>query len=110
MEGVKELEMFTKENFIGMVAFATPELGRWSTVGGIGVMVQDLAQGLAKLGQEVVIVTPFYKTNKKKQLTKLNSDTETFNERMRFSMTIGGRQLDVNVFEGYSQGVRIFFL
>ena len=49
-----------------MIAFATPELGRWSTVGGIGVMVKDLAEGLAKLGQEVVIVTPFYKTNKKK--------------------------------------------
>jgi len=33
-----------------MIAFATPELGRWSTIGGIGVMVQDLAQGLAILG------------------------------------------------------------
>ena len=39
MQGVQELEELTKTNFIGMIAFATPELGRWSTIGGIGVMV-----------------------------------------------------------------------
>lgn len=29
---------------------------------------------------------------------------------MRLAITVGSRQFDVNVFEGYSQGIRIFFL
>lgn len=38
------------ENRLGPIVFCTPELGRWSTVGGLGVMVDELAIGLADLG------------------------------------------------------------
>lgn len=34
-------------NKLGPIIFAAPELGRWSTVGGLGVMVDELAYGLA---------------------------------------------------------------
>lgn len=37
-------------NKLGPIVFCTPELGRWSTVGGLGVMVDELAYGLALLG------------------------------------------------------------
>jgi hypothetical protein len=37
-------------NMLGPIVFCTPELGRWSTVGGLGVMVDELAIGLAALG------------------------------------------------------------
>lgn len=37
-------------NVLGPIVFATPELGRWSTVGGLGVMVDELSVGLADLG------------------------------------------------------------
>ena len=37
-------------NKLGPIIFATPELGRWSTVGGLGVMVDELSIGLADLG------------------------------------------------------------
>ena len=37
-------------NTLGPIVFCTPELGRWSTVGGLGVMVDELAIGLADLG------------------------------------------------------------
>jgi hypothetical protein len=30
--------------------FCAPELGRWSTVGGLGVMVDELSVGLVELG------------------------------------------------------------
>jgi len=35
---------------LGPIVFCTPELGRWSTVGGLGVMVDELSIGLADLG------------------------------------------------------------
>jgi starch synthase len=44
--------------------FCTPELGRWSTVGGLGVMVDELALSLAKQGQEVIVISPYYERNR----------------------------------------------
>jgi len=35
---------------LGPIIFVTPELGKWSTVGGLGVMVDELSFGLAALG------------------------------------------------------------
>ena len=37
-------------NEIGPLVFVTPEVGRWSTVGGLGVMIDELSYGLALLG------------------------------------------------------------
>lgn len=39
-----------KCNNMGAIIFSTPELGRWSTVGGLGVMVDELSIGLSDLG------------------------------------------------------------
>jgi starch synthase len=50
---------------LGPIVFCTPELGRWSTVGGLGVMGDELASGLAELGQEVTVISPYYERNRK---------------------------------------------
>lgn len=42
--------MVYETNQMGPIVFCTPELGRWSTVGGLGVMVDELSLGLKKLG------------------------------------------------------------
>lgn len=47
---VKAALSFTQSNKLGPIVFCTPELGRWSTVGGLGVMVDELAYGLSLLG------------------------------------------------------------
>lgn len=39
-----------ENNKLGPIVFATPEIGRWSTVGGLGVMVDELSYGLTLLG------------------------------------------------------------
>lgn len=31
------------DNKLGEIVFVSPELGRWSTVGGLGVMVNELS-------------------------------------------------------------------
>ena len=54
-----------ESNRLGPIVFCTPELGRWSTVGGLGVMVDELSVGLAKLGQEVIVISPYYDRNRK---------------------------------------------
>jgi glycogen synthase len=66
-------------NLLGPIAFATPEIGRWSTIGGLGVMVDELSQGLVKLGQDVIVISPYYEKNRKGISNYLKDDPAEFN-------------------------------
>ncbi len=48
----------------GSIVFVTPEIGRFSTVGGVGVMVTELTQALAALGIEIHVISPYYNFNR----------------------------------------------
>ncbi len=61
-------------NKLGPIVFCTPELGRWSTVGGLGVMVDELAYGLSLLGEEVWVISPYYERNRKGETGYLAKD------------------------------------
>jgi len=54
-----------ESNQLGPIFFFTPELGKYSTVGGLGVMVDELSVGIAELGQEVYVISPYYERNRK---------------------------------------------
>ena len=47
------------------MVFITPEFGRFFKAGGIAVMVEELTQGLAKIGEDVIVIAPFYHRNRK---------------------------------------------
>ncbi|KAF8819156.1 putative glycogen synthase, partial [Cardiosporidium cionae] len=47
-------EEFLNSNKLGAIVFVTPELGKWSTVGGLGVMVDELATTLAQVFDQEV--------------------------------------------------------
>ena len=53
-----------EQNQLGPIVVITPELGKWSTVGGLGVMVDDLTKALARQGQEVIVISPYYDKNR----------------------------------------------
>ena len=67
-------ENITNSNVLGPICFVTPELGRWFTVGGLGVMVDELSQGLSTIGQEVIMISPYYDRNRKGQQNYLEND------------------------------------
>ena len=71
-------DLILKENKYGSICFVTPELGRWSTVGGLGVMVDELTTCLAKLGQDVIVITPYYHKNRKGVEGYLETDPAGF--------------------------------
>ncbi|KAL0246198.1 hypothetical protein GEMRC1_007412 [Eukaryota sp. GEM-RC1] len=62
--GKKILEEVSQMNTQGLIVLVTAELGKWSTIGGLGVMVYELSQKLAELGQKVVVISPYYHYNK----------------------------------------------
>ena len=73
-------------NKLGPICFITPEIGRWSTIGGLGVMVDELTQGLAALGQEVIIISPYYYLNRKGISNYLSEDPfKSFGEEITLS-------------------------
>ena len=65
-------------NKLGLICFITPEIGRWSTIGGLGVMVDELTQGLSSLNQEVLIISPYYYQNRNGLSNYLSNDPFNF--------------------------------
>ncbi|ELP90094.1 starch synthase, putative [Entamoeba invadens IP1] len=63
-----------QKNKMGPIVFVTPELGRFSTIGGIGVLINELTKTLAELGSEVIVISPYYNTNKKGQTGYLKNE------------------------------------
>lgn len=59
------------QNQLGPIVLITPELGKWSTVGGLGVMVDNLSKALAKQNQEVIVISPYYDRNRYGQTESL---------------------------------------
>lgn len=63
-----------QHNALGPIVFLTPEIAPWSTIGGIGVMVDELTQDLAKLGLDVKVISPYYNYNRDGKTAYLKSD------------------------------------
>jgi len=96
-------------NKLGPIVFCTPELGRWSTVGGLGVMVDELSIGLADLGQEIIVISPYYERNRKGQAGYLAQDPAGIKYVDNINVNIGGG-FTIGVHEGTVKGVKVVFL
>jgi glycogen synthase len=96
-------------NTVSPIVFITPELGKWSTVGGLGVMVDELSIGLAELGAEVVCISPYYNVNRKGVGDYLRSDGILYTGR-NVAVWVGDEKIEMGVHEGRVKGVRVFFL
>ena len=70
----KEANNIFYSNIIGPICFITPELGRWSTIGGLGIMVDELSQALETIGQEIIMISPYYNQNRKGISNYLSND------------------------------------
>ena len=64
-DAILAAKSITTPNSLGPIVFASPEIGKWSTAGGLGVMVDELSLGLAELGEDVWVISPYYDKNRK---------------------------------------------
>jgi len=93
---------------MGPLVFVAPELGRFSTAGGLGVMVDELTKGLASLGSEVYVISPYYSVNRKGQWKYLEPDGIVWTRNIQ--VRVGSRDLTVGIYEGIEEGVHLIFL
>jgi starch synthase len=103
------VERLFQMNSIGPVAFVTPELGRWSTVGGLGVMVDELSKGLVHIGQDVLVISPYYEKNKKGETGYLSKDPANFEHVFNIEVTLD-KKYTFGVHFGTVDGVKLYFL
>eukprot|EP00276_Gloeochaete_wittrockiana_P004195 CAMPEP_0184659308 /NCGR_PEP_ID=MMETSP0308-20130426/29128_1 /TAXON_ID=38269 /ORGANISM="Gloeochaete witrockiana, Strain SAG 46.84" /LENGTH=781 /DNA_ID=CAMNT_0027099027 /DNA_START=195 /DNA_END=2540 /DNA_ORIENTATION=+ len=93
---------------LGPVVFVTPELGKWSAVGGLGVMVDELSQMLAEFNEETVMISPYYDRDRKGRQGYLTEDN--IHWKMDIYVTFDHERIQVKVHEGVIKGVRLLFL
>lgn len=92
LEGVREFaHQFVDSNNIGPIVFVTTELGKWSTVGGLGVMVDELSCTLAEhLGQTVYIVTPYYNFDRKGNPARMDPNEVQYKSNISVMVRVSG--------------------
>lgn len=103
------LKNVIESNQLGPIAFSAPELGRWSTVGGLGIMVDELSQGLVKIGQEVIVISPYYERNRKGETGYLKKDPVEFSYIGNIEVTLD-QKYTFGVHHGVCNGVKLYFL
>lgn len=67
-------KLILRSQKIGPLVFLASELGRFSTAGGLGVMVDELTKDLAALGLEVYVISPYYTVNRKGETKYIEKD------------------------------------
>lgn len=87
---------------------ATPEYGKWTKTGGLGVMTDELARGLAELGQTVYTITPWYEIKNKAKPKMLEEDGIKYIKNLEIQ--IGPEKKIVGVHYGYVLGHHLYFL
>eukprot|EP01099_Mayorella_cantabrigiensis_P002095 TRINITY_DN1920_c0_g2_i2.p1 TRINITY_DN1920_c0_g2~~TRINITY_DN1920_c0_g2_i2.p1 ORF type:complete len:779 (-),score=196.83 TRINITY_DN1920_c0_g2_i2:145-2481(-) len=101
-------EAILRANKIGPIVFICPELGQWSTVGGLGVMVDELTQDLAVMGCDVHVISPYYNRNRKGATGYLAQDGIRWVHNLH--TWVGSERVEVGVHEGRVNGIHLLFL
>ena len=97
-------------NTLGPICFVTPELGRWSTVGGLGVMVDELSQGLNAIGQDIIMISPYYHQNRKGKTDYLANDPFNIHHIRNISIQLDSKyEFGVHYGTG-NNGIKYYFL
>eukprot|EP01113_Clastostelium_recurvatum_P031061 TRINITY_DN3842_c0_g1_i1.p1 TRINITY_DN3842_c0_g1~~TRINITY_DN3842_c0_g1_i1.p1 ORF type:complete len:2351 (-),score=511.23 TRINITY_DN3842_c0_g1_i1:62-7114(-) len=97
------------KNALGSVVFVTPEFGRFSTVGGVGVMLDELSRSLVQLGVDVHVISPYYNFGKNGKTNYLEKE-EGIKWTRNIVTFIGTERVEVGVHGGNDKGVNLHFL
>ena len=96
-------------NILGPICFITSEIadkGKWTTVGGLGIMVFELSQALASLGMEVIIISPYYNQNKDGNSNYLSNETQYIK---KISINLD-EKYEFNLHYGNHNDIKYYFL
>ena len=73
-------------------------------------MVDELTVGLADLGQDIYVISPYYHQNRKGETGYLESDPAGIHRVDRILVEVGDGIFPLDVFEGIVNQVKVIFL
>ena len=106
------IQSITEKNHMGAIVFVTPELAPWFKIGGLAVMVDELARGFADLGEDTYVIVPFF-DNKKNSGGKIELDPNgEYGIKYLFNISVNlGKTYEVfGIHHGVINGVKIYFI
>ena len=105
-----EAEKLYNKNKLGPICFITPELGNWTNVKDVGKTVDELTKGLCCLGQDIIIITPYYYSNYEGKTNYLEGDPLNFQHTREVTIYLDNNYT-FNVYSGNSEnGIKYYFL
>ena len=105
-----EADKLYKQNKLDEICFITPEIGRWTSLGALGQTVDELTQGLSALGQDIIIISPYYYKNSKGKTDYLENDEYDFKYLKDVSITLDGNYT-FEIYHGKSDsGIKYYFM
>ena len=96
-------------NKFGSLCFITPEIGKWTSVGGLGVMVDELTQCLEKLGQDIIVIAPYYHFDRNGKSNYLENDQNGFIYINDLEITIDKSYI-FKIFFGKKNNIKFYFI
>ena len=101
-------ELILEKNILGPIVFVTPEIGRFSKIGGIAVMVDELTQAMISLGCEIIVISPYYNFNSKGKTGYLKEEgVEWLQNIVTF---VGNERIEVGVHYYQENGIKYYFI
>ena len=107
---IEEAENILRGCDLGPICVITPEIGRWSTVGGLGVMVDELSQGLSNLGQDLIIISPYYDKNRNGEHDYLANDPFDIHYTQNINVKLDGNYIFGVHYGVGNGGIKYYFL
>jgi len=106
------IEEIVEKNLIGPIVFVTPEYAPWFKIGGLAVMVDELARGFANLGEDTYAIVPYYQYKKGgTEIIDLDPDGKYgINYLFNIHVNIGKCHEVFGIHHGVVGGVKVYFI
>ncbi|CAI2359153.1 unnamed protein product [Moneuplotes crassus] len=106
------IQKIVEKNKMGPICFVTPELAPWFKIGGLAVMVDELATGFAKLGEDTYIIVPYFdkKKNTGEQIFLDPDGTYGIKYLKNISLNLGSIHETFGIHYGVIKNVKVYFI
>ena len=97
-------ELIFNTNILGNICFITPDIDIGSNHNKIGAIIQELGKGLNKLGQNIIIICPYYHCNKNK-----NSYINNIQKIFQISINLDVKYI-FDIYYGENNDIKYYFI
>ena len=113
LEKAKDAEKLYSSNILGPLCFITPEIGdrgQLNSIGGLGKKLDELTQSLTWLGQEIIIISPYYNVNKEGKSNYLSNAPFSIKYIKNISIKLD-KEYEFGIHHGIgNNGIKYYFL